>query len=195
MTNLGGATLGVAIGNKVWIDEDAAGYGWSGHGVELLSVVTHEFGHVLGLEHEDPYDVMAPTLGPGQRVATSREYSTVSYGVPYGLGNRADTRRTAHFGTRNPWSAGQLETEMTEEQHSSEFRARERFFETFETKGGAAVRVEPSAKIDDDNRNEVDIIGELAQLIAGALSEGDSSEELQEALEDEQFFEELVCKL
>ena len=54
---------------------DAAGYGWSGDissataagRVDLLSVVTHELGHVLGYDHDDPFDVMGATLSLGVR--------------------------------------------------------------------------------------------------------------------------------
>ena len=61
--------LGAASGNTVWIDCDAAGYGWSldinnplsSTHVDLLSVVAHEFGHVLGFGH----DMMGATLAVG----------------------------------------------------------------------------------------------------------------------------------
>lgn len=32
--------------------------------MDLLSVVTHEFGHKLGFDHGDAFDVMAPVLAP-----------------------------------------------------------------------------------------------------------------------------------
>ena len=61
--------LGATSGSTVWIDCDAAGYGWSfdiddplsSTRVDLLSVVVHEFGHVLGFDH----DVMGSTLAVG----------------------------------------------------------------------------------------------------------------------------------
>ena len=60
-TDLSGNTLGLASEstNYVWIDTDAAGYGWSvtgddglGGRVDLLSTLTHEFGHILGYDHD-----------------------------------------------------------------------------------------------------------------------------------------------
>jgi hypothetical protein len=68
--DLGGDLLGTASGQTVTLDDDAAGYGWSNslggvdaNEVDLLSALTHEFGHVLGYGH----DVMGETLNVGGR--------------------------------------------------------------------------------------------------------------------------------
>jgi hypothetical protein len=84
---LPGSYLGMEAGQQVWISPNAAGWGWfvdasaaSGQAfpatpggpadgkMDLLSVVDHELGHVLGLEDSPgPNDVMGETLAPGVR--------------------------------------------------------------------------------------------------------------------------------
>jgi hypothetical protein len=75
VANLNDDVLGLASPSHdlVWIDRDAAGHGWAPlsdsaetiltHGVDLLSTITHEFGHLLDLDH----DVMGSTVGVGMR--------------------------------------------------------------------------------------------------------------------------------
>jgi hypothetical protein len=99
ITDLDGLTLGNTIGTTVLIDIDAAGHGWfvdttpyddtefrrqntdsellatassSAFGdMDLLTVVMHEIGHVLGFEDLDPedhpHDLMSSTLTTGVR--------------------------------------------------------------------------------------------------------------------------------
>jgi len=65
--------LGLASSNAIWIDRNAAGHGWSlgasrtSDRMDLLSVISHELGHVLGFDHDADHDVMAPTLSLGNR--------------------------------------------------------------------------------------------------------------------------------
>ncbi len=58
--------LGMTDGDTVTIDDDGAGHGWSTgmggvspHKVDLLSVLVHEMGHVLGMTDEDMGDMLA----------------------------------------------------------------------------------------------------------------------------------------
>jgi RHS repeat-associated protein len=101
--DLGGAYLGVTSANVITIDRDAAGYGWfvdptpaderefgalnaAGEfravmggpavgSVDLLTVVSHELGHVLGLPDVPGSDdgLMAEALAPGVRRVPSGE--------------------------------------------------------------------------------------------------------------------------
>lgn len=98
LVNLDGDVLAQVAGQTVYFDDTAAGHGWfvdptpSDDGefteqngkaliadstsaafgrIDLLTVVMHELGHVLGLEDLDPYayagELMAGTLRPGER--------------------------------------------------------------------------------------------------------------------------------
>jgi hypothetical protein len=67
VAELNGPQLGLASSsNVVWIDRDAAGFGWdldshTSGGMDLLHVIRHE----LGYEHtSQPFDVMSTTLWP-----------------------------------------------------------------------------------------------------------------------------------
>ena len=72
LADLSSGLLGMAsASNVIWIDVNGGDYGWSvnssGGGVDLTSVLTHEMGHMLGLEdlaHAD--DVMGSLLSPGE---------------------------------------------------------------------------------------------------------------------------------
>ena len=72
MASLAGSTLGLASTstNFIWIDRDAAGYGWSlgadsvqPGAVDLLSTLAHELGHKLGYDDHE----MGATLEVGVR--------------------------------------------------------------------------------------------------------------------------------
>ena len=96
IADMAGLTLGRSLGNQIFIDTNAAGYGWfvdetpdaneefllSSNGwvakpnsaadgkMDLLTAVSHEIGHYLGLDHDDStqgLSVMSDTLQSGTR--------------------------------------------------------------------------------------------------------------------------------
>ena len=137
IADMGGAILGLAnpTTNTIRIDDDAAMIGWSvvrgqsswatGHwslgsgelaqgrmtndGVDLLTVVMHELGHLLGYEHrDDEHDLMAPVLPSGMSRGLSFQASSapdlspnLSLGLP----------RLSATGSSIEWRAGWFDAE------------------------------------------------------------------------------------
>jgi Ca2+-binding RTX toxin-like protein len=73
IASMTGTDLAQAVGHTIRVDADAAGWGWStdlrhavANRMDLLSVLLHELGHVLGYGHAAT-GVMATTLAPGER--------------------------------------------------------------------------------------------------------------------------------
>ena len=105
VTDLADGLLALADGDTVYLDADAAGFGWfldatgrvTAGRIDLASVVIHELGHVLGLDHDDTSanSVMRDTLGAGARLvseSTSKAALTISETVTV-----ADSVRSAYL--------------------------------------------------------------------------------------------------
>src|SRR5262249_12799141 len=96
IADLGGTTLGLASGHTIWLDGNAAGWGWfidatpwddsefttpgdqgEQRRMDLLTVLEHELGHLLGHDHEEG-GVMADTLPAGVRRTSEHDEGSVT---------------------------------------------------------------------------------------------------------------------
>jgi hypothetical protein len=108
IADLPGGAVGETTGTSITLDTNAAGYGWyvdpnpaantdflptsnpdvwmakagsaAAGKMDMLSVLLHEYGHALGLDHSvNPNDFMAPDLQPGERrLPSSAELAQLS---------------------------------------------------------------------------------------------------------------------
>jgi hypothetical protein len=96
--------LGTTQDGHITIDDDAAGHGWSiglggvsPHKVDLLSVLLHEIGHVIGQGD----DTMGAWLAVGERVLPTAQADEMVWPLPasaLGIIGTANAPIEAHFG-------------------------------------------------------------------------------------------------
>ncbi len=119
ITDLAGLRLAVTAGNTILVDANAAGYGWyvgttdeafvatGAEGVlaaladseaadrmDLLTVVMHEMGHLLGHGH-DAEGLMQPTLRAGTRLQPTGDQAAEAYAAMAWLDDLALSRKTS----------------------------------------------------------------------------------------------------
>ncbi len=88
IADLSSFKLAEALGNTIFFDVDAAGWGWALDGslaedrIDLLTALVHELGHVLGLDHAAP--------GESQQELMGYALSTGVRKVPVGTGMSSD---------------------------------------------------------------------------------------------------------
>ena len=125
ITDLPNGALGQTTGTTITLDDNAAGHGWfidttpgdnaeflpthnpnewiakegsaAAGKLDMLSVLLHEYGHVLGIDHSaDNHDYMATTLTPGVRRLPSPDELALMADLVVGL--KADLQMAASDG-------------------------------------------------------------------------------------------------
>jgi hypothetical protein len=160
--------------------------------IDLLSVLMHEFGHVLGLSHDDPHDVMAATLATGVRrtVNTSAWPWDAQFVLASVVSRPLFTSPLPSV--FEPLSRESLDAAWASREDFPAVRARDDFFTAFEFEPSrpVATKAESRRLAYDDDLSEV--ADRLYGLLTGVMAGGDPSNYTQDGLLDEDVLEVLV---
>jgi len=204
VADLPGCALGWTLGNTVWIDLDAAGYGWridpaqragSTYGtMDLLSVVTHELGHTLGLDHDGLYEVMAGTLAPGVRTVGTTE---LPWEAPLAVASLCLPASPSAFthpftSVSDTLSRRDLDTKKAPREDSQAVRARDQFFTAFELGRTGSVAAKVESRRDEYGEYQPEVADLLYNLLTRVLEDDDLADELDDGLLDEDLLDTLV---
>jgi hypothetical protein len=160
--------------------------------MDLLTVVSHELGHVLGLDHDDSAGLMAPMLGPGTSHVRSKQLdleSLLSNTSAIGFGAEADGWDAV--GVLNGLSQTRFlvprDSRMPSLGDTESVAARDRFFDSFSSESDRGFRLERPARAGEPRYG----LRRFSRVLRTAVDD-DHRSEVAEVLGDEQFVRNLV---
>jgi hypothetical protein len=195
--DLKGPYLGLAYPAErlVLIDHNAAGYGWDR--IDLLSVVSHELGHLLGFDHGTTSGIMVPALSPGEKPGRTSDTLGVSGFVNVAArqldlpGNLAKIPSHSRQVIETlPWDGWDAKWTLSEKHRT--FRVRDQLFAAFASESSWAdvAQLQFPRLLSNDDENEAE--DQLYGLLADAREHDDTTDKDGGRLLDGELLETLL---